>query len=78
MICDLTAIVSRGQKYKIYLLVVLGCGTDDGQLWAAGFGFRRLARIEEGLYERLQVLSFLEDRGQCGAGVSTTSTMYII
>lgn len=47
-----------------YLLVVLGGGAEDGQLWSAGFWFGRLTGIEEGLDERLQVLSFLENRRQ--------------
>lgn len=47
-----------------YLLVVLGGGAEDGQLWSAGLWFGRLTGVEEGLDEWLQVLSFLENRHQ--------------
>ena len=48
----------------MYLLVVLSGGAEDGQLRPAWFGFGRLAGVEEGLDERLQVLSFLENNNQ--------------
>lgn len=47
-----------------HLLVVLCRRAQDGQLGPAGFGFGRLAGVEGGLDERLQVLSFLENRRQ--------------
>lgn len=42
-----------------HLLVVCGGRAEDGQL-GSGFGFGRLAGVEEGLEEGLQVLSLLE------------------
>lgn len=43
-----------------HLLAVCRGRAEDGQLGPAGFGFGRLAGVEKGLDEGLQVLSLLE------------------
>lgn len=50
------------ETWSSHLLVVLGRRAEDGQLGSAGFGFGRLAGVEERLNERLQVLSFLKNQ----------------
>lgn len=47
-----------------HLFVVLRRGAEDCEFWAARLGFGRLAGVEEGLDERLQVLPFLTGKPQ--------------
>lgn len=53
-----------------YLLAALGGRAEDGQLRPAGSGFGRLAGVEEGLDERVQVLSFLKEENKTTSSVT--------
>lgn len=60
---EVAAVLGVGaETWSSHLLVVLGRRAEDGQLGSAGFGFGRLAGVEERLNERLQVLSFLRNQ----------------
>ena len=54
------------QKKQPNLLVVLGGGAEDGELWSAGFGFGSFTGVEEGLDEGLQVLPLLQSHATAG------------
>lgn len=49
----------------VNLFVVFRRGAQNSELRAAGFGFGGLAGVEEGLDERLQMLSFLTENRSC-------------